>query len=106
MTRRVVLEVYFQVIVGAVVRGCGLQKLGSYINIVGYYVIAIPVGLILTFQYGYGLFGLWVGLTAGLMCVSSVQVIVLFRMDWNLQASNALKRVNGDSDGEFIIEEA
>jgi MATE family multidrug resistance protein len=80
---------------GAAIRGCGLQKLGSVINIIGYYIIGVPLGMLLTFHFDFGLFGIWVGLTAGLCFVSTLQVILLFRMDWEEQAVAAFKRVGG-----------
>ncbi|KAJ3369357.1 hypothetical protein HDU91_007278 [Kappamyces sp. JEL0680] len=78
---------------GAAIRGCGLQKLGSAINITGYYVIGVPLGILLTFHYDMGLFGIWVGLTVGLCFVATVQVLILFRMDWHEQSRAAQKRV-------------
>lgn len=78
---------------GGVIRGCGLQKLGFLVNTIGYYVLGVPIGVFLTFYIGWGLFGIWVGLTIGLCFVSTVQVIILFRMDWKEQAKVALKRV-------------
>ena len=78
---------------GGVIRGCGLQKLGFLINTIGYYVLGVPIGMFLTFYLNYGLFGIWVGLTIGLCFVSTVQVIILLRMDWIEQAKLAQKRV-------------
>jgi MATE family multidrug resistance protein len=46
-------------------RGCGRQNLGAYINLTGYYIIGLPVGIYLTFIHKMGLIGLWVGLTIG-----------------------------------------
>ncbi|KAI8899250.1 mate-domain-containing protein [Globomyces pollinis-pini] len=93
---------------GAAMRGCGLQKYGAIINLTGYYIIGLPVGLFLTFYNGMGLFGLWLGLTLGLLFVSTAQVIILFRMDWDYQAEVAAKRVGGyqilndEEDGRTI----
>lgn len=46
---------------GGVLRGQGRQHLGAAFNIVAYYVLALPLGITLAFQWGYGLPGLWVG---------------------------------------------
>lgn len=78
---------------GAAIRGCGLQKLGLGINLVGYYILGVPVGILLTFYWTFGLFGIWIGLAVGLFFVSTTQVIIMFQMNWKEQAQNAKKRV-------------
>jgi multidrug resistance protein, MATE family len=49
-----------------ILRGLGRQAIGSYANLLSYYLIALPVGLSTAFALGWELSGLWVGLTAGL----------------------------------------
>jgi MATE family multidrug resistance protein len=44
-----------------VLRGQGRQHLGAAFNLVAYYVLALPLGIALAFQWGYGLPGLWIG---------------------------------------------
>ncbi len=68
------LLAFFQVadgicgIAGGVLRGTGRQAAGAGINMVSYYIIGIPVGLVLTFtRINLGLAGLWWGLTIALL---------------------------------------
>ncbi|KAJ3259966.1 hypothetical protein HK103_001476 [Boothiomyces macroporosus] len=82
------------VIAGSALRGCGLQKYGAYLNLIGYYILAIPLGLLLAFKFELGLLGLWIGLSLGLFFVGFCEIIILCYMDWPLQAANALKRIN------------
>lgn len=70
----------------------GLACLGISL-LISYYGFALPFGLILTFGYGYGLFGLWIGLTAGLFMVSITELAYLINMDWEEQAYKAQLRV-------------
>ncbi|KAJ3029011.1 hypothetical protein HDV00_009817, partial [Rhizophlyctis rosea] len=55
---------------GGILRGCGRQEIGAYINLAGYYLLGIPVGLWACFKKfggpGLGIVGLWIGLTVGL----------------------------------------
>ena len=51
---------------GGLLRGAGRAPLGAAVNIVGYYCIGIPVGLITCFVGKLGLYGLWLGLTVRL----------------------------------------
>jgi multidrug resistance protein, MATE family len=46
---------------GGVLRGLGRQHLGAAFNIVAYYILALPIGIMLAFRAGYGLQGLWIG---------------------------------------------
>jgi MATE family multidrug resistance protein len=83
---------------GAAIRGCGLQRWGAYINLSCYYLVGIPLGLLLTFHYDLGLFGLWVGISLGLFLVSTIQLIILFRLNWEKEAIKAIKRVNSNDN--------
>lgn len=44
---------------GGVLRGLGRQKLVLLLNILGFWILAVPLGSILTFATGLGVFGLW-----------------------------------------------
>jgi hypothetical protein len=39
-------------------------------NIVGYWVFGLPIGYALTFTFGWGVKGLWIGLSVGLIIVA------------------------------------
>jgi multidrug resistance protein, MATE family len=66
-----------------------MQNLGAYINLAGYYIIGLPVGLVCTFKYGLGLTGLWIGLTVGLLFCSVAQLSIISITDWRKQATKA-----------------
>lgn len=57
-----------------IVRGTGWQKIGAYVNITSYYLIGIPVGLLLCFHLHFNGKGLWAGLVTG----STLQTLILF----------------------------
>ncbi|MCH7781066.1 MAG: hypothetical protein IH848_09480 [Acidobacteria bacterium] len=48
-------------------RGLGDTRSALYWNFIGYWLIALPVGYLLCFRYGYGALGLWIGFCAGLI---------------------------------------
>lgn len=65
--------------VGAgVLRGAGQTRFTFMANIVGHYVIGVPVALLLGFKLGLGVVGIWWGLCAGLICVA---LAVLWRFN-------------------------
>lgn len=74
---------------GGCLRGLGKQAIGSYINIVGYYVIGIPLGLALCFKFDMGLEGIWIGLSAALFLICIMQITVLSRVNWEAESEKA-----------------
>lgn len=59
-----------QAVGGGVLRGAGDTKFSFYANILGHWVIGLPVALYLGFQRKLGIVGLWWGLCAGLTVVA------------------------------------
>ncbi len=51
-------------------RGAGATGWSFGANVVGYWALGLPIGLILAYRSGMGLFGLWWGLTLGLAIVA------------------------------------
>jgi MATE family multidrug resistance protein len=63
-----------QTVALGVLRGVGDTRVPVIINLVGYYVIGLPVGLWLGYQKGLGAPGLWWGLVLGLVAVASTML--------------------------------
>uniref|UniRef100_A0A832I2H8 Multidrug-efflux transporter n=1 Tax=Eiseniibacteriota bacterium TaxID=2212470 RepID=A0A832I2H8_UNCEI len=61
-----------QVVSIGVLRGVGDTRTPLVVNLIGYWVLALPVALWLAFRAGLGPVGLWWGLVAGLMIVAVV----------------------------------
>jgi MATE family multidrug resistance protein len=59
-----------QAVGSGVLRGMGTPRPAAIFNLVGYYVLALPLGLILAFPAGMGLPGIWIGLSGGLAVVA------------------------------------
>jgi MATE family multidrug resistance protein len=72
-----------QVVASGVLRGLGDTRSPMIINIIGFWLVGIPVSLFLGFRAGFGARGLWLGLVLGL---ASVAVILLARVRHRLQA--------------------
>ncbi|GAA5955296.1 hypothetical protein JCM21900_003037 [Sporobolomyces salmonicolor] len=77
-----------------VLRGAGKPGLGAYINILSYYIIGLPVGMMLTFLGPkLGLNGLWVGLTVALTCTSISLTYIVWGMNWEKESETTRVRL-------------
>jgi len=59
-----------QVVGSGALRGLGRTRFPLAANLVGHYVIGVPIGLLLGYGLGWGAVGLWIGLCAGLATVA------------------------------------
>ena len=75
-------------------RGIGRQRLVAGLNLVGFWVIGLPLGALLTVGPTHiGVVGLWWGLAAGLTVVAAFGVAVLLRTDWDAEARSTAARL-------------
>ena len=61
-----------QAVATGVLRGIGDTRTPMVINAIGHWMFGLPVGWALCFRYGWGVAGLWVGLSVGLIFVAGV----------------------------------
>ncbi|ODA76326.1 hypothetical protein RJ55_08171 [Drechmeria coniospora] len=73
-------------------RGIGKQSIGGPANLIAYYVISLPISLGLAFGLDWKLEGLWIGVTVGLIVVSSIEYPYLLKTDWHKAAAEAAAR--------------
>ncbi|XP_026986971.1 multidrug and toxin extrusion protein 2-like isoform X15 [Sagmatias obliquidens] len=78
---------------GGVLRGTGRQAFGAVVNAVTYYVIGLPLGVVLTFVVGLGITGLWLGMLACVCLAAAAFVTYTACMDWKRAAEEVQKRV-------------
>lgn len=61
-------------------RGLGETRVPMFANLVGYWVIGLPLGFTLCFVLHWGIYGTWIGLTLALVIIS-VTLILRWRRD-------------------------
>lgn len=61
-----------QAVLTGALRGWGETRRPLYFNILGHWLIGLPVGYALAFSRGMGALGLWIGLVTGLVVVSAL----------------------------------
>lgn len=59
-----------QAVLTGALRGLGSTRRPLIINVLGHWLIGLPIGLTLGFGLGWGAVGLWIGLVAGLAAVA------------------------------------
>ena len=65
-----------QTISTGALRGLGETRIPMLANLVGYWVLGLPLGFLLCFALHWGIYGLWIGLTLALVVIAST---LLFR---------------------------
>ena len=63
------------VLTGAL-RGLGDTRTPMFLNLAGHWAFGLPLGYTICFVLGYGVVGLWIGLSAGLIVVSLLLLLV------------------------------
>eukprot|EP01103_Thecamoeba_quadrilineata_P016831 TRINITY_DN5755_c0_g1_i2.p1 TRINITY_DN5755_c0_g1~~TRINITY_DN5755_c0_g1_i2.p1 ORF type:complete len:494 (-),score=33.77 TRINITY_DN5755_c0_g1_i2:37-1518(-) len=65
------------------IRGAGKQNFGAVLNLIGYYLIALPTSVFLCFYQDLDLTGLWLGLVLGPFVIMAIFTYFLFYwLDW------------------------
>ncbi|KAK1438186.1 hypothetical protein QVD17_03991 [Tagetes erecta] len=83
--------------------GAGWQSMVVYMNIVSYFIVGIPLGLLLGFKFNMGVKGIWYGIISGASMQCCLLVTMVSRTNWNNEASIAEDRIKhwgGDIRGE------
>nr|GMC96684.1 protein DETOXIFICATION 29-like [Ipomoea batatas] len=73
--------------------GGGWQALVAYVNIACYYLLGIPAGLIMGYVLNMGLEGIWYGMLGGTVVQTLVLFWIVYKTNWNKEASIAADRI-------------
>jgi MATE family multidrug resistance protein len=85
----------FQSCVGGALRGLGHYKLFLLVNIIGYWLLALPCGALLTFVADIGVRGLWWGMSIGIYSSSFVGMMLLkYYINWDRETELAKDRMS------------
>lgn len=74
---------FLSCITGGILRGQGRQKIGGYLNLISYYLIALPFAFLFAFYFKLELLGLWLGMIIALFFVSMSQAYFVITSDWD-----------------------
>lgn len=74
---------------GGIVRGTARPWLGTYASVCGFYLLALPLGVILAFKVHLGLAGLLTGFVAGVAVCLVVLLAFIARINWKEESRKA-----------------
>ncbi|XP_058753757.1 protein DETOXIFICATION 12-like [Vicia villosa] len=86
-----------QGVLSGAAKGSGWQRVGAYVNLVAFYLLGIPVGVVLGFVVHFKAKGLWMGIVCGSIVQTIFLSIINARTDWKKQAIMARERVFHDA---------
>ena len=81
-----------------VIRALDAQKEAQYIAIGAYYIVSIPLACIFTFYVKMDVRGLWIALAAGTAVQAILYVRLVLKLDWQVVADAAQKRIAKDNN--------
>ncbi|XP_062104856.1 protein DETOXIFICATION 14-like [Humulus lupulus] len=81
---------HFQI---GVARGTGWQRLAAYVNLGAYYLVGLPLALVLCFMLHLRGIGLWIGILAGSTTQSLLYAFITSFTNWQKKAIEARERI-------------
>eukprot|EP00735_Rhodelphis_limneticus_P001088 TRINITY_DN11646_c0_g1::TRINITY_DN11646_c0_g1_i1::g.17550::m.17550 TRINITY_DN11646_c0_g1::TRINITY_DN11646_c0_g1_i1::g.17550 ORF type:complete len:583 (-),score=49.43,sp/A1L1P9/S47A1_DANRE/31.20/5e-56,MatE/PF01554.13/2.8e-31,MatE/PF01554.13/7.1e-28,MatE/PF01554.13/9.1e+02,Polysacc_synt_C/PF14667.1/8.4e+03,Polysacc_synt_C/PF14667.1/56,Polysacc_synt_C/PF14667.1/8.4e-06,Polysacc_synt_C/PF14667.1/1e+03,Polysacc_synt_C/PF14667.1/0.054,DUF4131/PF13567.1/2.3e+03,DUF4131/PF13567.1/4.7e+02,DUF4131/PF13567 len=85
-----------QGVASGIFRGMGKQHLVAVVNLVGFWIVAIPSAAVLTFTSigSRRVESIWIGIGVGLLCTALLYLLSLTRVNWHREAQDAHDRVS------------
>ncbi|KAK3128257.1 hypothetical protein QOZ80_6BG0459020 [Eleusine coracana subsp. coracana] len=80
-----------------VLTGCGMQKIGAAVNLGAFYLIGIPMAVLLAFVFHLNGMGLWLGIVCGSITKLLFLIFISWFIDWEKEAGEAKNRVFSSS---------
>ncbi|CAM0908079.1 unnamed protein product [Alopecurus aequalis] len=75
-----------------VITGCGQQKIGARVNLAAFYLVGIPMAVVLAFVLHLNGMGLWLGIVCGSLTKLLLLMWIVLSINWEDQGINAKAR--------------
>ncbi|XP_043687899.1 protein DETOXIFICATION 20-like isoform X3 [Telopea speciosissima] len=83
-----------QPVLSGVAIGAGWQSVVAYVNLGCYYIVGIPIGVLLGYVAKLDVKGIWIGMMCGVALQTLVLLWITWKTDWNSQVEKASQRLN------------
>ncbi|XP_020104248.1 protein DETOXIFICATION 27-like isoform X3 [Ananas comosus] len=87
-----------QPVLSGVAVGSGWQALVAYVNIGSYYLIGIPLGVLMGWLFHLGVLGIWAGMIGGTAVQTLILAYLTIRCDWDKEAMKASTRMEKQAE--------
>ncbi|KAI4338829.1 hypothetical protein MLD38_023840 [Melastoma candidum] len=91
---------------GGIVRGTARPWLAMYGNLGGFYLVAMPLGVLLAFEAGMGLGGLLMGFLVGVSACLVLLLVFIWRINWAGEAEKARSHTNCEAGDDSKSDQA
>ncbi|GMY28806.1 protein DETOXIFICATION 27-like [Fagus crenata] len=78
-----------QPVLSGVAVGSGWQAIVAFVNIGSYYIVGVPLGVLLGWLLGFGIRGIWTGMISGTVVQTLILAIITLRCEWEQEAQKA-----------------
>ncbi|KAK9951195.1 hypothetical protein M0R45_006652 [Rubus argutus] len=85
-----------QAVLSGVAKGSGWQHIGAYVNLGAFYLVGLPVAVVLGFPLHFRGKGLWIGIVVGSAVQSTLLAFITGFTNWTKQAKMARERINAE----------
>ncbi|GMH26699.1 hypothetical protein Nepgr_028542 [Nepenthes gracilis] len=75
-----------QPVLSGVAIGCGMQGKIAIVNVCTYYVIGVPIGVLLAYVAHLDIKGIWIGMLCGLLIQALVISYITWKINWEEQS--------------------
>lgn len=82
-----------QPVLSGVAVGGGWQGLIAYINLGCYYIVGVPIGLLLGYKFDLGVKGIWSGMIGGTALQTVILLLITYFTNWEREATAAEDRI-------------
>jgi Na+-driven multidrug efflux pump len=94
-----------QAVGSGILRGAGRQSVGALINLIAFYLLALPLGWYLCFSKGYGVFGLFLGVFIGSFAQTiAILSCVYYYSEYIYQEIDLVKRSHLDHQQQIYYQ--
>ncbi|KAL6335908.1 hypothetical protein AAG906_003533 [Vitis piasezkii] len=83
-----------QPVLSGVAIGSGWQSKVAYVNIGSYYIIGVPLGVLLGYVAHLSVKGMWSGMICGVVVQGMLLTYMIWKTDWDEQVRKASERLN------------
>jgi MATE family multidrug resistance protein len=82
-----------QAVATGALRGISETRMPMIVNVIGHWLLGLPVGYVLCFRLGWGVKGLWLGLSIGLVVAAVALTVVWWKKSLTLVMQNSECRI-------------